>query len=179
LGSPLTFVADVTVDPSVRVNANFHIHLKAPLTIGTINVAPANTPAQLFVTAKRTGKDGVTHYDITIAQFRIKDLGTLPVVPVHATVDTITAGMDIPVTTAGAVISSEGRLRITVPLPITLSNDAPQAGYTPAPIRTAGPYVPLPRRGARPTVPPAPATPSPSPEPTADPAVSPAPAASP
>jgi hypothetical protein len=172
-------VADVTVDPSVRVNANFRIHLKAPLVLGGISVTPAGTPAQLFITAKQIGKDGVTHYDILITQFRIKDVGTLPVRPVAATVEAITAGMDIPATTAGAIVADNGRMRITVPLPINLSNDTPQAGFTPAPIRTAGPYIPQPRRGARPTLPPAPATPSPSPVPTPDPAISPAPTASP
>ena len=165
MGSPLVFVADVTVDSHVRVGANFHVHLKGPLTIGAIPVAPEGTAAQLFITGKTTGKDGVTHYDIAITQFRLRDIGTLPVRPVESTVDEIKAGMDIPVTTMGMIAATEGRLRISIPLPINLSNDAPQGGYTASPIKTASPMVP-PRRVGRPTPTPTP-FPTPSPDPTA------------
>ncbi|MFN2461047.1 MAG: hypothetical protein ABR591_10215 [Candidatus Velthaea sp.] len=153
IGTVVTFIADDTVDARVRPGAEFRAHLKEPLSMGTVLVAQAGATARLIVTSKNTGKDGVTHYGIALERFAIRGAGDLPVRVQTPIVDHIAAGMEIVATTAGAVADTDGRLRIAIPLPFQLSNDKPQGGYTPVPLRTAAAIAPR-------------ATPTPRPLPT-------------
>jgi hypothetical protein len=168
VGSPLTIVSDETVDPRVRPGSEFRAHLRDPLALGDTLVATAGTPARLIVTAKDTAKDGTLSYRIAIVGLNLGLAGTLPVRPNMPTVEHIVTGMAIPATTLAVIGFEQGKIRVAVPLPFTLSNEPPNGGYTPAPLRTAGPI--LNRRKP---------TPSPAPSPSPSPSSSPAPASSP
>jgi hypothetical protein len=165
IGSPLTIIADETVDPRVRPGSEFRAHLRDPLTVGGTLVATAGTAARLVVTAKETAKDGAPAYRIAIIGLNLGLAGTLPVAPTTPTVGHVTAGMAIPATTLAAVGFEQGKIRVVVPLPFKLSNESPNGGYTPAPLRTAGPVIT--RRGK----------PGPSPTPTPSAPAPPSPAA--
>ncbi|GAC1401908.1 MAG: hypothetical protein NVSMB64_00850 [Candidatus Velthaea sp.] len=162
LGSPLTFISDETVDARVRPGSEFRAHLKDALSFGTTLVAPANTPVRLIVTQKDIRPDGSTRYTIALIRFTIPAAGDLPVRPLTNIVDAIATGREIAATTLGAVSEVNGKLRIAIPLPFQLSNDTPQGGYTPVPLRTAAPIVPH----RPPTPPPAAPTPAPQASPT-------------
>ena len=141
IGSTLTIVADETVDARVRPGAEFRAHLRDPLTLGETLVATAGTPARLIVTSKETAKDGLTQYRIAIVGLNLGLAGTLPVRPKTATVDRISAGMAIPATTLAQIDYEFGKIRVAIPLPFKLSNEPPNTGYTPAPLRTAAPII--------------------------------------
>jgi hypothetical protein len=173
IGTPLTIVADETVDPRVRPGSEFRAHLRDPLTLGDQLVATAGTPARLIVTGKEIAKDGTPTYRIAIVGLNLGLAGTLPVRPDTAAVGRIAAGMDIPATTLAIVGIDEGKVRVVVPLPFKLSNEPPAAGYTPAPLRTAGPILNNRRRPSRSR------SPAPSPTPSASPAASASPPAAP
>jgi len=168
IGSPLTIVSDDTVDARVRPGSEFRAHLRDPLTLGDTLVATAGTPARIIVTAKDAGKDGNPQYHIAIVGLNLGLAGTLPVRPDQPTLDHLTAGTAIPAKTLAAVGFEEGKIRVAVPLPFKLSNEPPYSGYTPAPLRTAGPIINNNRR--RPG-----ASPSPSPSPSLSPGPLPAP----
>jgi hypothetical protein len=166
IGSPLTIVSDDTVDGRVRPGSEFRAHLRDPLTLGDTLVATAGTPARLVVTAKDIAKDGTASYRIAIVGLNLGLAGTLPVRPDSPVVEHIKAGMPIPATTLAAVGFEAGKVRVALPLPFKLSNEPPNGGYTPAPLRTASPIVN--RRRSSPTpVPSTAPTPSPSPAPSA------------
>lgn len=172
IGSPLTIISDDTVDGRVRPGSEFRAHLRDPLALGDTLVATAGTPARLVVTAKDIAKDGTPSYHIAIVGLNLGLAGTLPVRPNTPTVERITAGMAIPATTLAALGFEAGKVRVALPLPFKLSNEPPNGGYTPAPLRTAGPIIS--RRRATPT-------PAASPPPSASasaPLQSPLPAAS-
>jgi hypothetical protein len=183
IGSPLTIISDETIDPRVRPGSEFRAHLRDSLTLGDTLVATAGTPARLVVTAKDSAKDGTPNYRIAIVGLNLGLPGMLPVRPVTPTVERIAVGQAIPATTLAAVAFEEGKLRVAVPLPFTLSNELPNGGYTPAPLRTAGPIinrrrgtpapVPAPSASASPTG--APLPPAGNPPPGATPTASPLP----
>ena len=163
IGSKLTFVSDETVDARVRPGSEFRAHLKDDLHLQGTLVAAANTPARLVVTEKIARPDGSYKYTIALVRFSIAGLGYLPVKPVTNVVELISTGLEIPATTLGYVNDIDGRLRIVIPLPRNLSNDAPVGAYTPVPLRTAAPLFP--RKPTKPTPTPTP-TPTPVPSPT-------------
>lgn len=94
---------------------------------------------------------------------RLGVAGTLPVKPDSPVVERIAAGMPIAATTLASVGFEQGKIRVAIPLPFKLSNETPNGGYTPAPLRTAAPIIP--RR-----------KPTPVPTPTAEASLSPVPA---
>jgi hypothetical protein len=167
IGSPLTIIVDETVSPRVRPGSEFRAHLRDALMLGDTLVATAGTQAHLVVTGKETGRDGMLRYRIAIIDLNLGLAGSLPVKPEAPTVGQIAAGMAIPARTLAIVGFEEGKVRVAVPLPFKLSNEPPAAGYTPAPLRTAGPILNTRRRPSR------------SPSPTASPSPSPALSASP
>jgi hypothetical protein len=167
IGSPITIIADDTVDRRVRPGAEFRAHLRDPLALGDRLVATAGTPARLVVTDTITAKDGTLSYRIAIVGLNLGLAGTLPVRPDTPTVAHISAGMAIPATTLAALGFEAGKVRVALPLPFKLSNEAPNGGYTPAPLRTAGPII----NRRRPTPTPG-LTASPSPSPSPSPAAS-------
>jgi hypothetical protein len=141
--------------------------LRDPLTLGDTLVATAGTPARLVVTAKDIGKDGTASYHIAIIGFNLGLAGTLPVRPNTPTVEHISAGMAIPATTLAALGFEAGKVRVALPLPFKLSNEPPNGGYTPAPLRTAAPIIN--RRRATPSPPAASPSSSASPSTSASP----------
>jgi hypothetical protein len=164
VGSELTFISEDTVDARVQPGAVFRVHLRDALTGSSgVHIADAGAHAHLVVVDKAV-RDGVTRYAITLRDLAvIGGSGELPVSPIVGTVEAITTGMAIPARTTAYVANENGRLRVIIPLPFKLSNDTPQAGYTPIPFHTVSPV--LPRATKRPTTP-APTT-SPEPSPTA------------
>ncbi len=168
IGTPLTVIAEQTVDAHVRPFSVFRVHLRDPLTLSRTLVAIAGTPARLVVTSKDVTPMGITRFHISIIGLNLGVAGTLPVRPDVPVVDGIAAGMPIAVTTLAAVAYDDGKVRVEIPLPFKLSAEPPSAGYTPPPLRTAAPFVP--RR--RPT-------PKPSAVPTPSPADSPLPGQTP
>jgi hypothetical protein len=177
IGSPLTIIVDDTVDRRVRPGSEFRAHLRDPLTLGDTLVATAGTPAKLIVTSKDVAKDGTPSYHIAIVGLNLGLAGTLPVRPNAPTVERISAGMAIPATTLAALGYEAGKVRVALPLPFKLSNEPPNGGYTPAPLRTAAPIIN--RRRSTPTSAPAPsATTSAAPSPPASASPVPSPAAS-
>lgn len=173
IGTPVTIVSDETIDPRVRPGSEFRAHLRDPIELGATLVAIAGTPARLIVTGKDTAQDGSVTYHIAIINLNLGSAGTLPVQPTTPIVQHITTGTAITATTLASVGFDEGKVRVAVPLPFKLSNEPPAAGYTPAPLRTAGPIMN--RRRPTPTPAAAPSsTPSVSPaEPTASPSAAP------
>jgi hypothetical protein len=167
----LTIVSDETVDSRVRPGSEFRAHLGESLSFGQTLVATAGTPARLVVTSKETGKDGTFRYHIAIIGLKLGLAGTLPVKPESPVVERVAAGMSIAATTLASVDYEQGKLRVTIPLPFKLSTEAPNGGFTPAPLRTASPIVPRrkPSRGP---------SPSPSPAASAEPSPAPSPASS-
>jgi hypothetical protein len=155
----------------VRPGSEFRAHLRDPLTLGDTLVATAGTRARLVVTSKDLAKDGSPSYHIAIVGLNLGLAGTLPVRPTTPTVERINAGMAIPATTLAALAFVSGKVRVALPLPFKLSNEPPNGGYTPAPLRTAGPVISNGNSRRH-------ATPSPSPAgPPSVPATSPSPAA--
>jgi hypothetical protein len=168
IGTPLTIVADETVDSRVRNGSEFRAHLRDPLTLGDTLVAPAGTAAKIVVLGREFGKDGTSIiFRIAIIGLNLGLAGTLPVRPETPTVEHIVLGMAIAVRTLAIVNIDEGKVRVAVPLPFKLSNEPPAAGYTPAPLRTANPILTTRRRPSRSR------SPSPTPMPSATPTSSP------
>jgi hypothetical protein len=167
IGSPLTIISEETVDPRVRPGSEFRAHLRDPLTLGDTLVATAGTRARLVVTSKVLSKDGTPSFHIAVVGLDLGLAGTLPVRPNTPTVEQIKAGMAIPATTLAALAFVAGKVRVALPLPFKLSNEPPNGGYTPAPLRTASPIINNNRNNRR--------HPTPSPSPSASPS---APAAS-
>jgi hypothetical protein len=182
IGSPLTIICDDTVDGRVRPGSEFRAHLRDPLTLGDTLVATAGTPARIVVTSKDIAKDGTPSYRIAIVGLNLGLAGTLPVRPNTPKIDRVTAGMAIPATTLAALGFEAGKVRVALPLPFKLSNEPPNGGYTPAPLRTASPIInnrgnrrrstpsPNPSASASPAAPSA--SPSPAPLPSAQPGAS-------
>ncbi len=180
IGSPITIISDETVNDRVRPGSEFRAHLRDPLTLGATLVAPAGTTARIVVIVKDP-KDGTPGYHIAITGLNLGLAGTLPVRPVTPTVGQITTGMAIPATTLAIVGFEQGKVRVALPLPFPLSNEPPVTGYTPAPLRTAGPIMNRRRPGRSPSPSPSPTASAPSPVGSASPAAaaSPAPSAMP
>jgi hypothetical protein len=153
-------VADETVDSRVRPGSEFRAHLRDPIELGQTLVATAGTPAHLIVISRERASDGSLRYQIGIIGLNLGLAGELPVKPQTPIVERVAAGMTIPATTLASIGYEQGKVRIAIPLPIKLSNDPPNGGYTPAPLRTAAPI--LQRRRGRPS-------PSPSPSASAAP----------
>lgn len=162
VGSQLTFISEETVDARVAPGGVFRVHLRDSLIgSGGVHIADAGARAHLVIVDKST-RDGVTHYTIALRDLAvIGGGGELPVTPVADTIDTIMTGTMISARTTAFVASENGRLRVVIPLPFKLSNDAPQAGYTPIPFRTVSPVLPRATRK--------PATPAPTVSPSAEP----------
>lgn len=167
VGTALTIVADETVDPRVRPGSEFRAHLRDPLELGPTLVATAGTAARLIITAKDNAKDGTPRYHIAIVGLHLGLAGTLPVKPEMPIVEQISAGMPIAATTLASVGYEQGKVRVAIPLPFRLSNEPPNGGYTPAPLRTATPAfnrrksTPTPLPTPTPESLPSPALPSP------------------
>lgn len=154
-GSIIDFVSDDAVNPqSVRIGGHFKVHTKRDLVVDGDLIAPAGTTARLVVTDKNTNPDGIIMLTVAIDHFRTTP-GDLPVSPEHAMVQSIIVGTEIPSRTMGSVDRVGQRLVIRVPLPFSLSNDAPNAFYTPVAARTPTGRFASPRARR--------ATPSPSP----------------
>ena len=166
----------------MRPGSEFRAHLRDPLELGGTLVATAGTRARLVVTSKDLAKDGTPSYHIAIVGLDLGLAGTLPVRPNTPTVERISAGMAIPATTLATLAFVAGKVRVALPLPFKLSNEPPNGGYTPAPLRTANPIInsrngrqhapPSPSPSAAPSTPPVsapPAAPAPSSLPTAPP----------
>jgi hypothetical protein len=170
IGTPLTIVSDDAVDARVRPGSEFRAHLRDPLTLGDTLVATAGTPARLVVTGKDLAKDGTPSYRIAIVGLNLGLAGTLPVRPDTPTVQHIAAGTAIPATTLAALGFEAGKVRVALPLPFKLSNEPPNGGYTPAPLRTAAPIMnrrrPTPSPAPSSTTPASPATASATPAPS-------------
>jgi len=141
IGSPLTIISDDTVDGRVRPGSEFRAHLRDPLALGDTLVATAGTRARLVVTSKEFAGDGTPSYHIAIVGLDLGLAGTLPVRPNTPTVQQIKAGTAIPATTLAALAFVAGKVRVALPLPFKLSNEPPNGGYTPAPLRTASPII--------------------------------------
>ncbi len=122
------------------------MHLKNDLVlpgkIATI-LANAGTSAELHILAREHAPDGGIRYAFDLSRFKLRtEAGELPVAPVQGKIEHLTAGTEIPATTQGNVaLDQTGRIRVTIPLPFILSNDTPQGGYTPIPIKTPRPFT--------------------------------------
>jgi hypothetical protein len=154
----------------VRPGSEFRAHLRDSLELGGTLVATAGTRARLVVTSKDLANDGTPSYHIAIVGLNLGLAGTLPVRPNTPTVERISTGMAIAATTLASLAFVAGKVRVALPLPFKLSNEPPNGGYTPAPLRTASPIInsrngrrhatPSPSASASPSAPPASASPA-------------------
>ena len=150
-GTRLDFVADDTINgDTVRPGGQFRIHLAHALVLDGTPLAPAGATARLIVTDNIRRADGSTELRIALGEFRLRQ-GELPLSAVTPGVPAVTAGMLIPATTAGSVERTADRIVISVPAPVPLSTNPPNAAYSPFPALTPPPLRPVPRRGATPT----------------------------
>jgi hypothetical protein len=113
-------------------------------------LAAAGATARLIVTDKVRRADGTTELRIALGQFHLRQ-GELPLEPVIPGLAAVTAGMTIAATTAGSVTRTPERVVISVPVPVPLSTNVPNAAYSPIPALTPPPIRPPARRGATPT----------------------------
>jgi len=167
----VTFVSDSSVDGRVAPNSAFRVHLKERIANNGAIVAEPGMTAQLVVVDKTKDAQGVTHFTIAFSRFRTL-AGDLPVAPVERIVSDIHPGIEIAARTDAAVVDDGTHLRVRIPLPFTLSNDLPEPGFTPIPVRTYSPLAGHPPQRTKVTVKPIP-SPSPSPSEAATPTPSP------
>ncbi|GAC1573554.1 MAG: hypothetical protein NVS3B7_04940 [Candidatus Elarobacter sp.] len=159
-GTAVVFVSDGHLDPGAREGSTVDVHLRDPLVLDGIVLAPAGTRAHLIVggTTDATGKRTPA---VSIDGFTI-NAGLMPVRAISAIVPPIATGAPIDATTLAEVDHFGERYSILVPFPFSLSNDRPAAYYTPTPARTANPHpFDARRRRGSPTAAPS-STPSPA-----------------
>jgi hypothetical protein len=149
-GTRLDFVADDTINvDTVRAGGQYRVHLARALVLDGTPLATAGTIARLIVTEKVRRTDGSTELRLALAHFNLPQ-GDLPLTPVTPGVSGVTAGMLIPALTSGSVERTADRVVISVPVPVPLSTNPPNAAYSPIPILTPLPLRPVPRRGTAP-----------------------------
>lgn len=150
-GTRLDFVADDTVNAdSVRPGGRFRVHLAQDLILDGTTIAPAGTAARLVILDKDKATDGTVELFVALAEFRLRP-GELPVAPLDAVVSTVKPGQTIAAQMQGSVERVGDRTVVHVPVPVELSSDEPHSAFVPAPMKTAAPLLPPPKRGASPT----------------------------
>lgn len=150
-GTRLDFVADDSINvDTVRAGGQYRVHLARALVLDGTPLAAAGTTARLIVTGKIRRTDGTTELRLALGEFHLR-AGELPLTPVTPGVTTVTAGMPIAALTNGSVERIADRVVISVPVPVPLSSNPPNAAYSPIPMLTPLPLRPVPPRGASPT----------------------------
>jgi hypothetical protein len=168
-GTAVVFVADARLDSASPNGATIVVHLRDPLLLDGVTLAPAGTKARLqSATSLDNGK---RELHVGIDRFTING-GFLPVKLVGPLPSAIDTGTTLETRTMAIVEHVGDRYSIRIPFPFPLSADRPAAYYTPTPARTAPPHSLSPRRGGSPSP-----TPAPSPAVSAAIETSPAPSA--
>ncbi|HZO92644.1 MAG TPA: hypothetical protein VFB22_02660 [Candidatus Baltobacteraceae bacterium] len=136
-GTALVFVSDGHLDAGARAGSSVGVHLRDPLTLDGLVVAPAGAKARLVVgdVDPRTGKPAKV---LVLEQFRTNP-GLLPVSLDAPQARALDAGTTIDGKTSATVMRVGDRLSIETPFPFRLGNDMPASAYTPTPARTANP----------------------------------------
>jgi hypothetical protein len=149
-GTPVAFVADGHLDATPREGTTLVVHLRDPLVLDGVVVAPAGTHAQLLV--EYSFEPALRHIpQVTLGHFTIP-AGLIPVRSDRAITLPISIGDTIDAKTQAQVVRIGQRVSIHVPFPFKLSTDRPAAYYTATPARTAPPHALVPRtRRAPPT----------------------------
>jgi hypothetical protein len=152
-GTALVFISDGRLDAGARAGSSVTLHLRDPLVLDGLIVAPAGAKARLVVgdVDPTTGK---AEKVLVLEHFQTNP-GLLPVRLTTRVPIAVEPGATIDATTLADVAHVGNRLSIETPFPFRLTNDMPAAAYTPTPARTANPSATRPpaarRRGATPT----------------------------
>jgi hypothetical protein len=136
-GTAVVFVTDAPLEPGRRDGDVVGVHLRDPITLDGVTLAPAGARADLLVGAF-IAPDGTRHHVVTLNRFSI-NAGLMPVRSVAPIVAPIPAGTHIDAVTLADVDHIGDRWSIRIPFPFKLSGDQPASTYTPTPARTAPP----------------------------------------
>jgi hypothetical protein len=144
-GTAVVFVSDGHLDAGARPGSTVAVHLRDPLVLDSVIVAPAGSKALLLVVEPGARRA------LSLERFSV-NAGLMPVRLADPDIRTVETGTAFEAHTLAVVEHLGDRFSVRVPFPFKLSTDRPAAYYTPTPARTASPGSLIPRhRGPSPS----------------------------